>query len=273
MRDSLKLACLALAFAAHSSAQSFEVASLKPSPPDAPTAWKGGPGTTDPGLFTCTHQPLSILILNAFHLNPYQLAPLNDSSTYQISAKVPAGTTHQEFDRMLQQLLIDRFKLAHHFEKKELQVYDLVIAKEGLKMRESPPLDPAATGESPAPKTPRPGSLSVDEDGFLKVPRPSRQSYSMSAQDGLMRWEFRDANLPQIASMIGAHLEAPVFDLTALTSTYDFTLSWAADAVAGPAAPTLVQAVHDQLGLSLVRTKRIVDILIIDHAEKTPIPN
>lgn len=38
---------------------------------------------------------------------------------------------------MLQAMLADRCKLKVHFETKELPVYDLVIAKRGLKMKEA----------------------------------------------------------------------------------------------------------------------------------------
>jgi uncharacterized protein (TIGR03435 family) len=40
---------------------------------------------------------------------------------------------------MLQTMLTDRCKLKVHFETKELPVYDLVIAKGGLKMKEATP--------------------------------------------------------------------------------------------------------------------------------------
>jgi uncharacterized protein (TIGR03435 family) len=45
---------------------------------------------------------------------------------------------------MLQMLLIERFKLRYHYEKREMQVYDVAVAKGGLKMTPSPPPLPSA---------------------------------------------------------------------------------------------------------------------------------
>ena len=41
-----------------------------------------------------------------------------------------------------QNLLVERFKLAVHMEKKEMQVYELVVGKNGVKMKPSPPPEP-----------------------------------------------------------------------------------------------------------------------------------
>src|ERR1700722_17669298 len=55
----------------------FEAASIRPSPPpdarSSPTGCRGGPGTSDPGLFTCFNMPLAYLIDQAYHLNVTQL--------------------------------------------------------------------------------------------------------------------------------------------------------------------------------------------------------
>ena len=275
MSDRVKLAFLTLALSCFCLAQAqppaFEVASVKLSSPLASGGGcKGGPGTTDPGIFTCTNQTLQDLIITAFHVNFYQIFSADNQTKYEISAKVPAGTIRPEFDLMMQQLLIERFKLAYHFEKKEMQVYNLIVAKNGLKMHESPPLDPApATGDKQPPEAKPHRPIEFDADGFPKVAPPPRQSFSMAAQDGLFRWTCKDTGIPMIAGMVGAHLEGPVTDLTGLKGTYDFSLSWSVV----DSGPTLAQALQDQLGLTLVRSKGPVDIFVIDHVEKTPIEN
>jgi uncharacterized protein (TIGR03435 family) len=78
-------------------------------------------------------------------------------------------------------------------------------------------------------------------------------------------------------------LERPVVDKTALTGTYDFDLQWTPEGYqprpAGegesrrrvePAepGPSLFTAVQEQLGLKLVAAKGLVQIMVIDHAEK-----
>ena len=67
-----------------------------------------------------------------------------DSSSYDIEAKVagPDVPTYKALSRdqrsvMLQSLLSDRFKLAVHTETKELPIYELVLAKGGLKLTEA----------------------------------------------------------------------------------------------------------------------------------------
>lgn len=265
MRNYVKLACLTCYCLAQAQQPTFEVASVKLSSSLASRGGcKGGPGTPDPGIFTCSNQTFQDLIITAFQVNFYQIFSADNQTKYEISAKVPAGTTHQDFYQMLQRLLIERFKLAYHFAKKEMQVYNLVVAKGGLKMHESPPLDPIATT---AAKTPRP--IELDADGFPKVPPPPRQSCSGAAQDGLFRWICKDTGIPMIAGVLGAHLQGPVTDLTGLKGAYDFSLSWALT----DSGPTLPQAVQAQLGLSLVRSKGLVDIFIVDHMEKTPVEN
>jgi uncharacterized protein (TIGR03435 family) len=132
--------------AAPDSSIQFEVASVKPSPPPGPdgsrlVGCKGGPGSTGPGLFTCANIDISYVVTMAFNLRSYQFPAREyaDTAMYEISAKVPPGTTRERFDYMLQNLLIERFKLAYHYEKKEMAVLDLVVGKSGVKMKGSPP--------------------------------------------------------------------------------------------------------------------------------------
>jgi uncharacterized protein (TIGR03435 family) len=106
----------------------------------------------------------SALVIKVFDLAAYQFpyVPSGDHTTYDIEAKVPAGATQEQFRGMLQRLLAERFKLAYHFEKKPAQVYDLSIAKNGAKLRESPP----QSAEQPQPAA----SPVRDEYGFRNQP-------------------------------------------------------------------------------------------------------
>src|SRR5258706_10138478 len=104
--------------------------------------------------------------------------------------------------------------------------------------------------------------------------------------------------------MMGNKLNKPVTDGTGLKGKYDYTLSFApeggmrpvmiggggpppppppgmgAAGAGGPAinpgdsdGPTLIAAVQQQLGLKLESKKGTVEILVVDHAEKTPTEN
>src|ERR1700722_14429930 len=124
----------------------FEVASVKPATPLGPmgmrTDRKGGPGTPDPGTYTCQNCPVFWVMSEAYdNLQPWQYAGpdwVNDLR-FDFAAKVPAGTTKAAFQLMLQNLLAERFKLAVHRAKKETTVYELAVGKNGTKFRESTP--------------------------------------------------------------------------------------------------------------------------------------
>jgi uncharacterized protein (TIGR03435 family) len=82
---------------------------------------------------------------------------------YNIVAKIPADTTKDDFKLMLQNLLAERFKLIMHRETKDASGYALVIAKNGLKMKES---TDEANPQSGGP----PPKFDVDQDGFRIFP-------------------------------------------------------------------------------------------------------
>ena len=107
--------------------QTFEVASIKAASPPLDgkgmrVDWKGGPGTPDPGLFTCENCSLANLVSIAYDLKSYQFPGSSDLNTdrFTVSAKVPPGTTKEDFRLMQQNLLAERFKLKIHREKKGL---------------------------------------------------------------------------------------------------------------------------------------------------------
>jgi uncharacterized protein (TIGR03435 family) len=82
--------------------------------------------------------PVSFLISQAYDFEAYQFRP-NDPcrrERFDFTAEVPEGITKEQFHRMLQNLPKDRFKLQLHHEKKEMPVYQLTIAENGLKMKE-----------------------------------------------------------------------------------------------------------------------------------------
>ena len=85
----------------------------------------------------------------AFDLRSQQLvAPdwMNDQR-FDITAKIAEGATREQFHQMLQNTLVERFDLKFHRDQKEVQGYELVVAKSGPKLHESnpePPKDAAA---------------------------------------------------------------------------------------------------------------------------------
>jgi uncharacterized protein (TIGR03435 family) len=96
----------------------------------------GGPGTKDPGRITYNGVTLKMLLKRAYDISPDQISGPDwlDSERYDIVAKVPPGTTPEQFRLMLQNLLAERFELRQHRETKTLPVYLLTVANNGPKL-------------------------------------------------------------------------------------------------------------------------------------------
>ncbi len=135
---------------------SFEAASVKHSDPNAKSlganTCTGGPGTSDPGMLHCTNSSLALLTMLAYDVKWYKLVSPDwvihggSESGYDVSAKIPAGTSKADYRLMLQHLLADRFHLVVHREDRELPVYSLVAGKGAPRM---------VLSSTPAPPGPR----------------------------------------------------------------------------------------------------------------------
>jgi uncharacterized protein (TIGR03435 family) len=256
------VACGVLAFA--QTAQ-FEVASVKPAPPDARgIRCTGGPGTSDPGSLRCENYSLSFLVMMAYNLRSFQLtAPAwMDTARYDVVAKIPPGTDRRQFGVMQQRLLAERFGLQAHFEKKDMAVYELTVVKGGPKLKEShepvSPEKPEAAWRPPASGPPVRTMARVDRKG---------------------------ESIADLANFLSDQLGQPVMDATGLAGRYDCAFSFLMEPggrAAGPVAPNgsepefgvgLIDAVRNELGLRLEKKKGQADVLVVDHAEKVPSEN
>src|SRR4051812_37386675 len=129
----------------------FEVASVKPSPPPSGDrrvvmfgGGRGGPGSNDPGRLTYTNTTLMSLVTQAYNVKSYQVtAPAwMETERYDVIAKLPDTTppvTKEQSAIMLQNLLAERFHLTLHHDSKEFQGFELVVGKNGSKLKESSP--------------------------------------------------------------------------------------------------------------------------------------
>jgi uncharacterized protein (TIGR03435 family) len=297
LRPFLLLAASCAAYAQTTGASlEFEVASIKLAPPPDPRGstmgWSGGPNSGDPGMFRGQSMDLLNLVTTAYSMNAFQVTGPEWMGTqkFDINAKIPYGTTKEQFHAMLQNLLIHRFKLAVHREAKELAQYDLVLAKNGPKFKEvavvAAPQDP----DGPAPPDP-PKRFATDKDGCPVLPRGG---FGMMTASRLGRYGMYQPkySMEMLAAWLSANLGKPVTDATSLKGQYQISLCWAADSLSvaragtpppgdgAPTAslpeaggPTLLNAVQDQLGLRLEAKKGAVEILVVDHAERLPTEN
>jgi uncharacterized protein (TIGR03435 family) len=80
---------------------------------------------------------LKEVIGKAYKVQQYQIRGPSwiETERFDIVAKFPTDPAEDQVPLMLQALLADRFKLALHRESKELPVYALTIAKNGLKIK------------------------------------------------------------------------------------------------------------------------------------------
>lgn len=265
----LALACLG---ASGQSADSFEVASVKPAPPDPMdyhSGWaKGGPGSDDPTHFTSSNMSLTTLLMRAYGIKRFQLSGPSwlDTEYYDVAAKVPEGATREQFRLMLQNLLAERFKLTLHHQEKEMPIYELVIGKSGPKLKE-------AGAKDGRPETPPVGAAGdgKDRDGY-PVFQPGENGTRVT--DFHARIHYAQMSMDQLAVELSGHAGRTVRDATGLKGRYDIGLAWVSDrAPDDVSGPTLFSAIQDQLGLRLEAKRGPVDTLAINHIERVPTEN
>lgn len=225
----------------------FEVASVKRSQPDG----SGMSMTSDLGRLTLRNVTLKFCIEAAYRAKDYQLSGgpgWLGSESYDIDAKAAGPAKDEELRLMLRTLLAERFKLSLHREQKEAPIYALVVGKDGIRVHEVEP------GDGPEMRTGR------DRLSGRKVP------------------------MSGLAAALSNVLGRPVQDVTGLSGVFDLTLKWTPDesqavqkpGVQGGVAPadgtatdaSLFAAVQEQLGLKLEARKGLVEIFVIDHAER-----
>ena len=272
-RSDMRTAALVMIAASIAAAQQFEVASIKPSAPGRVNGGgiSGGPGTKDPGLFICDNARLLDMVLRAFDLPFYRFSGpswLRDAR-FDLNARIPEGTTREQFRLMQQNLLIERFKLTFHHDQKQLDAYDLVAAKGGPKIKAAEP-PPPADGPKPLASPAR----KLDKDGFPILPPGRQWTTDMEGPRWVQR--FTDASMERFAGYLASIVSRPVRDATGLQGKYDFVLKWINDRgrpSTDDSGPNIFEALQTQLGLKLESKKEMIDILIVDHIDKIPTDN
>lgn len=274
MRAAVILAFIVIARAQDSSAQ-FEVASVKvvQDEPGMNMVLRGGPGTSDPTLFVWEHVDLHGLLSRIFNLKTHELSAPDWTwrTRVNINARVSEGATKEQFEVMLRNLIVERFKIAYHIDPRQMPTYDLVITKNGPKLKEHIP----SPDDNDRTKWPSVDPKARDADGFPVLP-PGPFTGEMGMNGRRATQKFFNASMERLARLLEAPSHRPVHDGTGLTGKYDFMLKWILD-FGGPSteegSPTLFEALEQQLGLKLESRKSMVDVLVIDHLEKTPADN
>jgi uncharacterized protein (TIGR03435 family) len=166
---------------------------------------------------------------------------------------------------MLRGLLVDSFEMKTHPENREVTVYVLTVAGKKSKMTRADEAERSLC--KPDNSAPRPAST------------PTK---AMSCQNTTME-EFA-VHLPQWA---GLYIDHPIVDGTGLQGGWDFLLGWtpktmmpaaplsgtnmALGETAAPGGITVFEAIKQQLGLKLVKQKRSIPLIVIEHAAEKPL--
>lgn len=264
----------------------FEAASIRPA---APTEERVDIGMhIDGSLVRFNYLSVLACMRIAYEMKPYQFIGPEWTLTdrFNIVAKIPAGTNEDQVRVMLQNLLRDRFRMTVHREKRKFPVYAMTLGKGGLKLKETAP------------------------DAAVDVPKSSLDVKATGSADGVFAdlgngayFTFADNRLIghklpmwRVADLLSNFMDKPVIDMTGLSSStnYDLSLEITTDdyrtmQIRGalksgislpPEAAQLADLPTDSLsaaleaaGLKLESRKAPQDVIVIDHADKTPTEN
>jgi uncharacterized protein (TIGR03435 family) len=172
---------------------------------------------------------------------------------------------------MMQGLLADRFQLKAHRETRELPVYELVVARNGHRLKEVPAPPDRVTGTPPPPP------------GVSALPTGEVLHYSSGIAGSAVP-------LSSVVSALSLLLGRPVVDKTGIKGYYDFKMLFSREGLtstvsgsplrlelgpvpgaepgAGASAPSIFTAVQEYLGLMLDSTRSPVEVLVIDSVQK-----
>jgi uncharacterized protein (TIGR03435 family) len=203
-----------------------------------------------------------------------------DAQRWEITAKVPStgeGAPNIVRGRpqppplsvgleMLRGLLVERFEMKTHTENREVAVYALTLAGAKPKMTQAD--ESERSGCRPDPNAPK---------------AATNISTMISCKNTTM------ADLAQnLQQMANAYIDHPVVDGTGLSGGWNFIMGWTpkammqptsgATAGAGPTAEaadpngiTLFDAMERELGLKLVKQRRSIPVIVVDHVNEKPI--
>lgn len=290
---------------------SFDVISIKPSPPlgSGPVRIGGG---AQGDRFTMNGATLRMLLQNAYQRPdntslPGQMQIVGgsgwmDSDRYDVQAKADCGggkIQREQLQLMVQSLLEERFKLKAHRETRELPIYNLVVAKDGPKLKKSadqtPPTAPftppapceaASAANAPFPPPGRGGAP------FDMKNLPRGIVMMMMGPNG-MTMRATSSPVARLAGMLQNQVGRTIVDKTGLEGLYDFELTFSQEGLSSPfgrgvpalppgaappggasasvttpdSVPSLFTAIQD-LGLKLDSGKGPLEVLVIDSVEK-----
>jgi len=261
----------------------FEVASVKKFEGRVTSTALRTPGG---GRITVVNLPLRTILMQAWGgLRDYQLSggpSWMTTDRFTITAKAETNAPRDQVLLMLRAVVVERFQLKYHVEKKEMQAYVLTTAeKEWKPTARMKPVDcSGARGALPTPGPPTPGP---------RTPEQMACSGGISlSTSGITARGTTMANFVSLLGSLGGL--GVIHDRTGLTGTYSIeldasptallrsmSLAQAMAGLSGGGEPNLLptfaegrsldSAIRD-LGLKLTRQKEMVEVLVIDSVSQ-----
>jgi uncharacterized protein (TIGR03435 family) len=249
----------------------FDVTSVRESKVDPSAGFIMTPGFFVPhtATFHAVNLMIEDLIGTAYGVKRYQIVrtpnwpwptffTIEAKSDSEADAKLAALTNERqqaEQQHMLQALLEDRFKLKTHWETREGDIYNLVVAKGG-------------------PKLGAEGSMPPSEDELKMFGIHPVQALNQKCDGQRCDFIAHGCEIGRLVKTLTNQFGRLVIDKTGLTGKYDFVLKykgrWDRDRPADDLDPTppMDRALQEELGLKVEAAKGPVKVLVIDHVEK-----
>ena len=191
------------------------------------------------------------LVMEAYRVKNFQVSLARVSRQeseigevyYDIDARTPGerSASRPELARMLQTLLMDRFRLAIHRETREMQVFALVEGKGGGRLKKS-----EGSGEC---------AVRVQVSG-------NGRTYDEV---------FTNCKLDALVDQLGNLVSGPVVNQADLSGVYDFRIVATPGFLGrqgGEAEDIGVASALAGLGLKLERRKVAIEVIAVDHVER-----
>lgn len=270
---------------------SFDVVSIKRNVVDRAGGLPVNPSTIQrpDGGFTMTRVPVAVLISRAYPPNPpadmVDLPEWALREFYDVSATSPLSkATPDDRIAMLRQMLVDRFKLSVHFEKREQSVFDLRVARiDGTLGPNIKPVDADCDAKLAADRAAAEAALQAGTPAprpqfpDLNSPPPPCTLRSLGGRDPSAGVRLEgETSMANLASFLRAPTGRVVVDKTGLKGSYSVSMRFdrmfpiaGPDLVApadGPAS--IFTAIREDLGLKLESSRAERDTLVIDRLER-----
>jgi uncharacterized protein (TIGR03435 family) len=235
------------------------------------------------GRLDAANYPLIVYMVFAYKLTSFQIQDLAkqlpkwaNTDRYDIQAKAESQNPSKDQMRlMMQALLAERFKLAVHYETKQMPVMALLLDKPGKlgpHLRAHVEDVPCTTAlvQGPAPPPTIAGGYPESCGALMAYPVSGRAHVGGRNMDIQVV-----AN--QLTGLVNG-IDRPILDKTGLTGKYDFFFEFmpqfngplppGTDFQTDETAPPFQEALKKDLGLKMESQTGPVDVLVIDHVEQ-----